>query len=58
MGFPRPDLIPYAQRKMAHVTETPINAASRFPISGNVVILHRKYSAEDIIEPDITNRVI
>jgi hypothetical protein len=52
MGFPLPDLIPYAHRKVAQVTETPIKAASTFPISGKVVILHRKYSADEMIEPD------
>jgi len=50
--------MPYAQRKMAHVTLTPIRDASRFPISGNVVILHRKYTAIDMIEPEVMRSAI
>jgi len=50
--------MPYAQRKMAHVILIPIKDASRFPISGNMVILQRKYTAIDMIEPDVMRSAI
>ena len=53
-----PLLIPQAQRKTAQVIVTPMSVASIFPISGNVVILHRKYTELDIIEADMTRRPI
>lgn len=58
IGFPLPEPIPYAHKNIAHVTATPMSEASIFPISGNVVILQRKYTDDDMIEPDITSNAI
>ena len=50
--------MPYAQRNIAHVTLTPIKVASTLLMSGKVVILHRKYIATEIIEPEVMRSAI
>jgi hypothetical protein len=41
-GFPLPLPIPQAQRNTAQVIVTPISVASTLPISGKLVIRHKK----------------
>jgi len=50
--------MPHAHRKKAHVMATPIKTASRLSMSGKVVILHRKYREDEMMEADPTNKPI
>lgn len=57
-GFPRPLPIPQEHRKIAQVMAAPIRIASTLPISGKVVILHRKYTELEITDADTIKRPI
>ena len=57
-GFPLPLPIPQAHKKTAQVIVTPISVASTLPISGKLVILHKKYIELDMMEAERTSSPI